>query len=86
MLGAISFSLYLIHVPVGGRVVNLGRRFVETELGELLLSAVALLVCLVTAYLFYIVFERPSQRLAAKLKYKPISVDKEAPPTLATFG
>ena len=28
-LGAISYSLYLTHVPIGGRVVNLGRRFVD---------------------------------------------------------
>jgi peptidoglycan/LPS O-acetylase OafA/YrhL len=29
-LGTISYSLYLLHVPVGGRVINLGLRFVAS--------------------------------------------------------
>ena len=68
-LGAISYSLYLVHVPIGGRVVNLGRRYVESQIGELFLSLLALGGSLVAAYAFYLVIERPSQRLAARLKY-----------------
>src|SRR5262245_20490222 len=29
-VGAISYSLFLIHVPIGGRVVNLGFRYADT--------------------------------------------------------
>jgi len=68
-LGSISYSLYLVHVPVGGRVVNLGRRYVESQMGEFLLSLLALSVSLVAAYAFYLMIERPSQRLAARLSY-----------------
>jgi len=68
-LGEISFSLYLVHVPIGGRVVNLGRRYVESQIGELVLSAVAMMVCLIAAHLFYLTIERPSRRLAAGIKY-----------------
>jgi peptidoglycan/LPS O-acetylase OafA/YrhL len=68
-LGSISFSLYLVHVPIGGRVVNFGKRYVESQTGEALLSLAALLVSLVAAYLFYLMIERPSQGLAARLKY-----------------
>jgi len=68
-LGSISYSLYLVHVPVGGRVVNLGRRYVESQTGELFLSLIALGVSLIAAYAFYLVVERPSKRLASRLKY-----------------
>ena len=68
-LGTISFSLYLVHVPVGGRVVNLGRRYVESQAGEIMLSLGALLVSLAAAYFFYLMIEKPSQGLAARLKY-----------------
>lgn len=68
-LGSISYSLYLVHVPIGGRLVNLGRRYVETQVGELFLSLLALGVSLVAAYAFYLMIERPSQRLASRLRY-----------------
>ncbi|MFA6314506.1 MAG: hypothetical protein WC681_23745, partial [Sterolibacterium sp.] len=68
-LGSISYSLYLIHVPIGGRVVSLGRRFVETQTGELALSCTALFVCIVSATLFWRWFEQPAQRWASRLKY-----------------
>lgn len=74
-LGSISFSLYLVHVPVGGRVVNLGRRYVESQAGEAVLSLTALLVSLAAAYIFYLMIEKPSQGLAARLKYlRPVGV------------
>ncbi len=68
-LGSISCSLYLVHVPIGGRVVNLGKRYVDSQSGEALLSIVALLVSLIAAYLFYLTIEKPSQNWATKLKY-----------------
>jgi len=73
-LGSISYSLYLVHVPVGGRVVNLGRRWVDTQVGELILSLLALGVSLVVAYAFYLMIERPFQRLAARLSYRNASI------------
>lgn len=69
-LGTISYSLYLIHVPVGGKVVNLGKRYVESQTGELLVSLLALVVSVATAYVFYLMIERPSQKWAARLKYR----------------
>lgn len=68
-LGSISFSLYLVHVPIGGRVVNLGKRYVDSQSGEASLSIAALLISLLAAYLFYLAIERPSQNLATKLRY-----------------
>jgi len=58
-LGAISYSLYLTHVPIGGRVVNSGRRFGDGQLFELTLSSIALATCVIFAVLFWRFVERP---------------------------
>lgn len=66
-LGSISYSLYLVHVPVGGRVVNLGNRFVDGPAQQLALSLVALAVSLAFAWAFWRIVERPSVRAAAQV-------------------
>ncbi len=66
-LGAISYSLYLVHVPIGGRVVNLGRRFVEGSLQEFALSLFALAVTLAAAIAFWKVIEKPSVAASRRL-------------------
>ena len=68
-LGSISYSLYLVHVPVGGRVVNLGRRFIgESAHEELLLSSAALVMSAGFAWCFYRLLELPAQRWARNLR------------------
>jgi peptidoglycan/LPS O-acetylase OafA/YrhL len=70
-LGAISYSLYLTHVPVGGRVVNLGRRLgLEGGLSELSLSLLGLAVSLLFAWVFYKLFEVPATALAHRLSLR----------------
>ncbi|SFU47316.1 Peptidoglycan/LPS O-acetylase OafA/YrhL, contains acyltransferase and SGNH-hydrolase domains [Methylobacterium sp. 174MFSha1.1] len=66
-LGRISYSLYLTHVPVGGRVVNLGKRVVDGPLQEILLSLAALGTCLAFATLFHRAVERPFIRLSRSI-------------------
>jgi peptidoglycan/LPS O-acetylase OafA/YrhL len=66
-LGAISYSLYLIHVPVGGRVVNIGRRFIEGPFQELVLSLVALAVTLAVAAVFCKYIEDPAKRASKRV-------------------
>jgi peptidoglycan/LPS O-acetylase OafA/YrhL len=61
-LGAISYSLYLTHVLIGGRIVNMGRRFVNTSAEEVLLSVAALVMSLLFAWLFWRIVEAPSIR------------------------
>lgn len=74
-LGAISFSLYLLHVPIGGKIVNLGQRWLTTPLGHLLLSVVALAGTLVAAYFAWRWVEQPciaaSRRLAHAWRSQP---------------
>lgn len=68
-LAAISYSLYLIHVPIGGRIINLGRRFIEGDLGYLGLSFFALVSCLFASWVFWWLVERPSQILANRIRF-----------------
>jgi peptidoglycan/LPS O-acetylase OafA/YrhL len=81
-LGTISFSLYLLHVPVGGRVVNLLTRLGDSELFRLSTSAAALLVSIGSAYFFWRLVERPATHWASKvlLAAKPRSEGMTAAP------
>ena len=64
-----SYSLYLTHTIVGGRVVNLGKRFVSGTLQELALVATALAVSMAFAWLFAFVVEKPAIRLSRKIRF-----------------
>ena len=66
-LGAISYSLYLTHVPIGGRIVNLGTRFVEGPAQEFFLSILALAISIAFAWIFYAIIERPAIELSRRL-------------------
>jgi peptidoglycan/LPS O-acetylase OafA/YrhL len=69
LLGAISYSVYLLHAPIGGRVINLGVRLPPTLLNRGLTLALAVLVTVVAAYVFYRVIELPAQKWSAGIKY-----------------
>lgn len=59
-LGVISYSLYLTHVPVGGRVVNLLTRYMpDNVVFDLVVSVVALFISVIFASVFYRFCERP---------------------------
>lgn len=51
-LGKISFSLYLLHVPLGGRVINLAGRYAHTEAMVWLTLFLAIALSILAAYLF----------------------------------
>ncbi len=68
-LGGISYSLYLLHSPVGSRVINLGARFGEGLMWELLVLVVAVGVSITASVGFHRLVERPSQRFASRVKY-----------------
>jgi peptidoglycan/LPS O-acetylase OafA/YrhL len=62
-LGGISYSLFLIHVPIGGRVVNVFSRFTLSGSQQLLVCLLSLLA----AWGFCVLIERPSHRLSRNL-------------------
>jgi len=68
-LGAISYSLYLLHVPVAGRVIGLSLRFVHSMGGKVLTAWLAVGVAIVAAYLLYRFVEKPAQRWSSSISY-----------------
>ncbi|MBI4514600.1 MAG: acyltransferase [Deltaproteobacteria bacterium] len=66
-LGDVSYSLYLLHVPLGERVALASRRIANAH--GIAASVVALLVSLAGAYLLNRLVEEPAQRAAAGLRY-----------------
>jgi peptidoglycan/LPS O-acetylase OafA/YrhL len=61
-LGAVSYSLYLIHVPIGCKAVNLGRRYTDSAW----VPVAAMALCLIAAHLFFRTVEEPSVRWAKR--------------------
>lgn len=68
-LGTISYSLYLLHVPIGGRVINLASRLDQSWARDLGAMLVAMGVSLLSAWCWYRYIERPSIEWAARVKY-----------------
>lgn len=68
-LGDISYSLYLVHVPIGGRVMNAGTRFQLGSATAALLALAALATAIGAAYLFHLKIERPARAWAARIPY-----------------
>jgi peptidoglycan/LPS O-acetylase OafA/YrhL len=69
-LGMISYSLYLIHIPFGGRLLMLTQMYVETELSRSLLIVLFLASSIFVAWLFYLLVEKPSVSLSKSIHYK----------------
>ncbi len=76
-LGTISYSLYLVHVPIGGRVVNLASRFAHGPVLHFFSSIVALVVSLISAQIFHSYVEQPALRRAQKLKLSAIESSRD---------
>jgi peptidoglycan/LPS O-acetylase OafA/YrhL len=59
-VGLMAYSLYLLHVPFGGRIINLGSRFVPIDsLTMLLLQILGWVVAIGISYIFYRLVEKP---------------------------
>jgi peptidoglycan/LPS O-acetylase OafA/YrhL len=66
-LGSISYSLYLVHVPIGGRVMNLAGRLPAAWHGPALVLAVV--ASLLAAWVFNRLIEAPAQRWSGRFRY-----------------
>lgn len=66
-IGTISYSVYLIHMIVGGRVINLFERLPDTFFYRVSGLLIALLVTLGCSAIFYLLIEGPSHRFSKKL-------------------
>jgi peptidoglycan/LPS O-acetylase OafA/YrhL len=68
-LGSISYSLYLLHIPIGGRIINIGTRFADQMWEQVLVLTTALTLSLLSAYLLYRLIESPSIKIANRIIY-----------------
>jgi peptidoglycan/LPS O-acetylase OafA/YrhL len=82
-LGRISYSLYLVHVPIGGRIINFGSRFDLQYSQKLLIVAAATLSCLAAAWVLHVLVEKPAQQWSASIGYRKKQV---APTGLGPSG
>jgi peptidoglycan/LPS O-acetylase OafA/YrhL len=69
-LGLFSYSLYLLHIPIGGRFVNLCGALTTNETYRTIAAFAGIAVSLFASYWFYRFVERYSQKMAARIKYK----------------
>ena len=71
-LGSISYSLYLIHSPVGKRALNFALRVTGAQsfAGKMLVIAFATGVSILAAYLLFRLVEKPAQEWSAALRYR----------------
>jgi peptidoglycan/LPS O-acetylase OafA/YrhL len=65
----ISYSLYLIHLPLGKKVIPLLARYIEGDGLRLLVLVLLFGFTLLLAYGFYLLIERPAMRWSKYFKY-----------------
>jgi peptidoglycan/LPS O-acetylase OafA/YrhL len=82
-LGTISYSLYLTHSLIGGRVMYLGMRYAHSAVSRTLLVMLALAISVSFAFIFWRLFEKPAQEWASRLRYGRAN-SAEAEPRLCT--
>lgn len=68
-LGTISYSLYLLHALIGGRIMNLTEARVHSETLRGAMVFVALAVSVMCSALYYRFIEKPFKVRAAMIKY-----------------
>ena len=68
-LGSISYSLYLMHVPVGGKIVDLGTRFRHGQFVPSLFLIAATAGSIFAAWVLYRLVKLPSQSLSSRISY-----------------
>ena len=68
-LGIISYSFYLMHIPIGGRIINLGENFVHSVFLRECLVFVAFFVSIIASAYYYKIFERTFKTISSSIKY-----------------
>ncbi|WP_207426009.1 acyltransferase [Pedobacter sp. SYSU D00535] len=68
-IGAISYSIYLIHFPLGVKLINVMKRYFSSDYYPLLMF-VSLVVVTAVSWAFYKVIEERSEDWSRRVKYK----------------
>lgn len=83
-LGKISFSLYLVHIPIGGRLINILGRFDDSAWKVWLGLIVITVITIFSAYIFYLLIERPTQVFSKRIRYSGYETGSDNIPALST--
>jgi len=70
--GRISYSLYLLHWPIGHYTLSvIGMKYLraESDAARTCVLVLTLAVCLASAYVLYVMVERPAQRWSRRFRY-----------------
>lgn len=67
LFGDVSYSLYLTHGLIGGNILYLFSRYVNSFWEKILLVIIALMVSLIFSYIFWWLIENPSRKLSKKV-------------------
>lgn len=67
-VGEISYSLYLIHFPIGIKFINLLNRYVSAS-DKWVLFMLTIVVTTLLSWAFYKLFEEPFAKLSNRIKY-----------------
>jgi peptidoglycan/LPS O-acetylase OafA/YrhL len=68
-LGKVSYSLYLLHSIIGSAFVNFMSHRVSGSFQKILVVLGGFALSVFSAWLMYLIIEKPSQNLAKKIKY-----------------
>lgn len=71
-LGKISFSMYLIHIPIGGGMSKLIIPHFQDDLSRTILILLTVIPIIGISWLFYEFVEAPCIRLSKRIKYKRV--------------
>jgi peptidoglycan/LPS O-acetylase OafA/YrhL len=80
-LGKVSFSLYLLHVPIGGRIMLYAAKQGWQGPKAVAAFVVAMIASFAAAHLLWLVVEQPSQKVASRIKYLRAPKPVDAPAT-----
>jgi peptidoglycan/LPS O-acetylase OafA/YrhL len=69
-LGQISYSLYLVHFPVGVRLINFSSYYSLSAAGKAGALSASLAASIVAAYLLYLLVEKPAQVWSKSVRFK----------------
>jgi len=81
-MGTISYGLYLLHLPIGWRLIALEQQLIGDQ-GSLIMATLALssgiFISIFAAWLLHIWIEKPSLQFAHKVKLPKFSKEKQQP-------
>ncbi len=76
-IGVISYSLYLIHVPIGTRTISMFQMFDTSMIVRFAALFVAAGASIFAAWIFYLVIEKPSHRHASAKRSAKTQTNKQ---------